>query len=139
MKYLLLLFTMLIMAACGRQHVYHIYYGDIDIDTMQAFVSPDGFKYYAVQTTVLDSAQAAAMGVDSMCLVNYYIPSQNKYFTMAQGSDGGSSPGVMAYLQNRTAIVAQSRDEKDDERDGERRNGGKDHVADVLKQIYARS
>ena len=50
------------MAACGRQHVYHTYYGDIDIDTMQAFVSPDGFKYYAVQTTVLDSAQAATIG-----------------------------------------------------------------------------
>ena len=103
MKKLLLLFTILVMAACGRQHVYHTYYGDIDIDTMQAFVSPDGFKYYAVQTTVLDSAQAAAMGVDSMCLVNYYIPSQNKYFTMALGSDGGSSP--MIYYDPETENV----------------------------------
>ena len=103
MKNLLLLFTILIMAACGRQHVYHTYYGDIDIDTMQAFVSPDGLKYYAVQTTVLDSAQAAAMGVDSMCLVNYYIPSQNKYFTMALGSDGGSSP--MIYYDPETENV----------------------------------
>ena len=62
MKKLLLLFTILVMAACGRQHIYQTYYGDIDIDTMQTFVSPDGFKYYAVQTTVLDSAQAATIG-----------------------------------------------------------------------------
>lgn len=82
------------MAACGRQHVYHTYYGDIDTDTMEALISPDGFKYYIVHTTILDSAQAAAMGLDSLWLHDYYIPSQDKYFTVAHGSDGGSSKDV---------------------------------------------
>ncbi len=95
MKKLLLFFTILsILSACGRQHIYHTYYGIIDTDTMEALISPEGFKYYAVHTTVLDSAQAAVMGADSMWLTDYYIPSQNKYFTTAHSSNGNSSPKV---------------------------------------------
>ena len=94
MRKMLLLFTVLLVTGCSRQHVYHTYYGDIDTDTMQAFYSPEGFNYYIVHTTVFDSAQAAAMGLDSLWLHDYYIPSQDKYFTVALGSDGGSSPKI---------------------------------------------
>lgn len=92
--------ALMALIGCRKRHIYHTYYGDIDIDTMEVFTDEDGTLYYAVHTTMLDSLQAAAMGLDSVWLVDYYIPSQNKYFMMANGSDGGGSPKVYYNPEN---------------------------------------
>ena len=40
---------------CSKQYVYHTYYGDIDIDTMEVAYTIDGFDWYLVRSVEKDS------------------------------------------------------------------------------------
>ena len=92
-KYILLL-LLLVCFGCKRQHVYKTFYGTIDTDTMSAFTDLDGDTYYVVHRHYADSITADAMGLDSVCFVDFYNPTNNSYFVQVFGSDGGWSDRI---------------------------------------------
>lgn len=78
MRKLVIVFLVMLVVGCGnrkdasqsnkQQHVFHTYYGDIDIDTMEvAGQDIDNYNCYIVNRK----------GKDTIC---YYIPSKNTYF-----------------------------------------------------------
>lgn len=42
MKKILLVVLLMFIIGCSKQHVYHTYYGEIDIDTMEVAYTRDG-------------------------------------------------------------------------------------------------
>ncbi|MBQ7429405.1 MAG: hypothetical protein IJV29_07025 [Butyrivibrio sp.] len=76
MKKLIIVFLAMLAVGCGRtknsalqkQHVFHTYYGDIDIDTMEvAGQDVDNHDCYVVNRKGKDT-------------IYYYIPDKNTYF-----------------------------------------------------------
>lgn len=94
MRKLLFFVLVLLMAGCKNKtegNVYHTFYGDIDIDTIEAVEAWGDPNWYPVATTMLEDTMAHAMGLKSMWEIIYYSPAQNSYFFELFGSDGGSS------------------------------------------------
>lgn len=89
-----LLSLVLLLFGCERKHVYHTYYGDIDVDTMLALPEKDGSAYYTIKSAYLDSTITSEMQLETVLEVIFYNPSQDKYFTKWYGSDGGSSSRI---------------------------------------------
>ena len=91
-KILLLIAITELLIGCGRKHIYHTYYKDIDTDTMPPIHDEDGSVFYTLEITKVDSAIAKAMGLEGLVEVIFYYPDDNKYFFQLFGSDGGESP-----------------------------------------------
>ena len=91
MRVLRLLFILLLSSCCRNVGVYHTYYGDIDVDTLEAYRDGEGYSSYIVKTTKLDSAQSKAMGLEEMYQIIFYTPQTGKYSIQMVGSDGGYS------------------------------------------------
>ena len=90
----ILLILLVLLAGCTRTHVYHTYYGDIDIDSLTAFEDVDGKPYYAIKCVDMDSSIAKAMGVDTLYNIIFFKPSTEEYFNMMVGNDGNSSARI---------------------------------------------
>ena len=93
----ILIIMFLFTALCcrnGKSGIYHTYYGDIRLDTMEWLLDNDGRRYCIVHTKKLDSTMAHAMGLDYMIQLIFFKPSTQEYFIRMLGSDGGSSPRV---------------------------------------------
>ena len=65
-KLLFIVFVMQILAGCNRQHVFHTYYGDIDIDTMDVVSYSNHNAVYKIKE-VSDT-------------IIYYCPGRDRYF-----------------------------------------------------------
>ena len=92
MRKLLLLLTILILAGCGRQHVYHTYYGDIDTDTMEvAFYDiKDSLPCYLVKTAPCDSVEIL-LGMWKLIegpIKFFYCPTKNTYYYSFPDNEG---------------------------------------------------
>ena len=74
------LFLLLFLAGCGKKHVYHTYYGDIDTDTMTASFERDGNPWYLVRYAEKDSFlwDDEWMYMDGP-VMNYYCPALDIY------------------------------------------------------------
>ena len=92
-KIILLLLLVLQLISCRNEGVYHTYYGDICIDTMQAIID-EGSPSYIVRVRPLDSIQAKAMGLEEVIEVIFYKPLENEYFMQMYGNDGGESARI---------------------------------------------
>ena len=91
-KLSLIIATIVLLIGCGRKHIYHTYYKDVDTDTMPPIHDENGSIYYTLEITKVDSTIAKAMGLDGMVEVIFYYPAENRYFFQLFGSDGGESP-----------------------------------------------
>ena len=89
MRKLVILLTILMLVGCGRQHVYHTYYGDIDTDTMEAKLIDDNSPCYIVYTTEKDSVEKAPgiWGYIYGPIIVYYNPSKNVYYKKFHSND----------------------------------------------------
>ena len=94
MKKLLGIFSVLLLLGCTKQHVLHTYFGDIDTVVRQGIHDEDGQLYYIVNVEMIDSAICIAMGLDGAYFADFYKPSEDAYFRMMFGSDGGSSERI---------------------------------------------
>lgn len=74
-----------------NQHVYHTFYGDIDIDSIEPIESWGDTCWYPVAYTLLDSTICKALDTDSIIEVIYYSTAQNLYFFQLVGNNGISS------------------------------------------------
>lgn len=87
-KLIYIMFTILLVIGCGhskpaeeRQHVFHTYYGDIDIDTMKVTLTDlDGSLCYAVNYIPSDSVEKLGGFVGHGSIVYYYNPQKNCYY-----------------------------------------------------------
>lgn len=92
MKKLILIIIVLIgLIGCRKQHVFNTYYKQIDVDTLQAISDDDGNPYYIIKSTELSNDISSAMGLGKMFEVIFYKPSNDTYFTVVFGNDGGRS------------------------------------------------
>lgn len=95
-----------ILASCGykdrdacilnkeKQHIFHTYYGDIDTDTLPSITDDDGLPYYIVKVEKMDEAVSDAIGLEGAYFVDFFKPSDESYFRMVFGSDGGRSEKI---------------------------------------------
>ena len=71
--------VLLTMTGC-REHVYHTYYGDIDIDTMEVAYTRDGFDWYLVRSAEKDSFNwNGEWKYIYGPIKDYYCPANNLY------------------------------------------------------------
>lgn len=94
MKKLIISIVLLIFLGCREQHVFNTYYKQIDVDTLQAIPDRDGLPYYIIKSIRLNDSVSSAMCLDRMFEVIFYKPSNNTYFTVVFGNDGGQSGRV---------------------------------------------
>ena len=97
-----IMFTILLVIGCGhskpaeeRQHVFHTYYGDIDIDTIPPVQGDDGRSFYLVNVEKADTAITKAIGLEGAYFVYVYEPSDSAYYMKLIGSDGGYSDWIL--------------------------------------------
>ena len=84
------LITITVFIGCSKQHIYHTYYGDINIDTMNvAFLEENGFPCYEVYTTDRDSVEKApgVWGYIEGPVHYYYCPEKDTYFHQFRSND----------------------------------------------------
>ena len=70
----------ILFISCGGGHVYHTYYGVIDIDTMEVAYTRNGFDWYLVRSVEKDSFNWD--GVWKYIygpIKDYYCPANNQY------------------------------------------------------------
>lgn len=94
MKKVLIILSIIMLLGCTEQHILHTYYGDINTKAIQGFLDTDSQIYYAINVEKVDKEICEAMGLDSACFVDFYKPSEDTYFRMLLGSDGGSSERI---------------------------------------------
>lgn len=83
MKKLVILFMVMLVVGCGnrkdasqsnkQQHVFHTYYGDIDIDTMEVAIRCEGYICYKIAIDNIDTI--------------YYDPFKKSYFAVFPTND----------------------------------------------------
>lgn len=72
-----------------RKHVYHTYYGDIDIDTMTIAFHQYGKDFYRVRYSEKDSFNwDGEWKYISGPIIDYYCPDSNVYVEMFKDNDG---------------------------------------------------
>ena len=78
-KWVFLLLT-LSLIGCGRAHVYHTYYKDIDIDTMDVAFERDSHNWYLVRHVEKDSFYWVGRWFDLKGPIkDYYCPDLDIY------------------------------------------------------------
>lgn len=88
-----LFFTLMVVAiliGCGKHHIYHTYYGDIDIDTVDvAFFTGDSLPCYKVYTAERDSVEKApgVWGYIEGPISYFYCPDKDIYFYQFRSND----------------------------------------------------
>ncbi len=91
-KGLFILLLLMLFVGCKRQHVFHTYYGDIDIDTMEIalYDLKDSLPCYIVKISNLDSIEKAPgiWGYIKGPLYYYYCPDKNTYYTSFPDNQG---------------------------------------------------
>lgn len=90
-KILLILLISISILGCRKASVYHTYYGDVDIDTVQTTLTKDSLECFPVKEEILDSTFTASVGLRWLQKTVYYVPSKDVYFIRVMGSDGGRS------------------------------------------------
>ena len=90
----ILLIILVGLIGCSRQHIYHTYYGDINIDSIQGVLDIDGSVYYNIQVIPLDPVLSKACGKDTIYNVISFNPSKNVYFNRMIGNDDSYGPRV---------------------------------------------
>ncbi len=92
MRKLVFLFIIVLMAGCGRQHVYHTYYGDIDTDTMEVdfFDIKDSLPCYLIRTIEYDSTEVipGEWRYIEGPVEFYYCPNKNTYYYSFPDNEG---------------------------------------------------
>lgn len=91
MKKILLLITVtILLIGCGRKHIYHTYYKDIDIDTMSiAIYDEDGSYCYQVHTIIKDSFKRGDGTLYPNCPENiYFNPQKEVYYLGFPDNEG---------------------------------------------------
>jgi len=102
MKKLVFLFIIVLMAGCGRQHVYHTYYGDIDIDTMEvAFYDiKDSLPCYLIRTLEYDSVEIVPgeWGIIKGPVELFYCPDKITYYYSFPDNQGNRILNAYNYI-----------------------------------------
>lgn len=90
--FILIALWMLVSAGCRRTHVFHTYYGDIDVDTMEAKLwnHNDKSPCYIVHTMAKDSVEkdTGVWGYIEGPVVMYYNPKNNIYYKSFPDNQG---------------------------------------------------
>ena len=82
--------VVILLIGCNRQHIYHTYYGDIDIDTMQvALEDLDNALCYTVQVLEKDSFMwdEEIKHLPSPATI-VYCPDKNIYYKVSPDNQG---------------------------------------------------
>ena len=94
MKKMVIVFLVMLAAGCGRKHVFHTYFGDIDIDTMEVamYDIKDSLPCYLVKIRSIDSVEKApgVWGYIYGPLKYYYCPQKNTYYHTFPDNQGYS-------------------------------------------------
>jgi hypothetical protein len=76
--------ALMALIGCRKQHIYHTFYGDIDIDTMEIalFDLKDSLPCYLVHSSDLDSVEKVpgVWGYIYGPLFYYYCPQKDIYY-----------------------------------------------------------
>ena len=94
MKKIMFIIVLLLEFTACRQHVYHTYYGDIDIDTMEVALIEikDNQPCYRVFSKDIDSVEKA-LGVWGYIygpLKYYYCPAKDTYYRTFPDNQGNA-------------------------------------------------
>lgn len=95
MKKLLFVIALITMVIGCRRHIYHTYYGDIDIDTMTVifYDLKDSLPCYQVGTSELDSIEKVPgiWGYIYGPIRYYYCPQKDVYYYTFPDNQGNSN------------------------------------------------
>ena len=94
MKKIIPIIVILLEITACRQHIYHTYYGEIDIDTMEValYDLKDNLPCYLVYVSELDSAEKApgVWGYIYGPLKYYYCPAKDTYYYTFPDNQGNA-------------------------------------------------
>ncbi len=93
-KILIIAVIVMSVIGCRKQHVFHTFYGDIDIDTMKPVKRDGAPDYYVVHVERYNSL-AEKSGLEWLVVAHFYAPEDNTYYCRVIDSDGNYGDGIM--------------------------------------------